>query len=229
MSTGYIQRWLKHDLAGERTIKLTDSGGGPITFTLAATAVLADALADLEAQADADATLSGAYTFSFAAATGVTFACDETFTLEFTESMHKACGFSSATGHTGASSYASDQVAGGAWMNLNGKLSWDIPETIGPEKLHEYTHGRHDAFVFPLAQVTNVSMLVPRTTWTAVVDSGPLLSGKVRCHCSSDTSAFSPTNLDGYLDCFPYDPQLGQRELGDGRLVEASFRAVWAS
>lgn len=199
----WIERFLYASLPGERTISLTDSGGGPVSFTIATTATVTNALADLEAQANADATLAGTYTFTLdATGAGVTLACGETFTVSFSESMHKALGFGS-TSYSGSASYSSDVVAR-AWMRIHFERdAYGVAERVS---LREWRHGRHDAMVHHYARTAECRFWAASADYDVARESG-LFDGKLRLHPSSSSNAYGFADLDGYHDLNPYEHQ----------------------
>jgi hypothetical protein len=199
---GWIERHIPHDRLGERTITLTDSGGGPETFTLTATDTITAALADLQGQANASGVLNGTYTFALAAeTTGVTLSCTENFTVTFTDNMGKTLGFVSGGPWAGATSYTDDTPAGG-WADCF--VGFDAIDVEKNERLREYRHGRHDAWTHAYTRKVMVNLWINAADWTTQEDT-PLLDGLFRIHCTASASPYSFTNPDGYLDVYPYD------------------------
>jgi hypothetical protein len=199
VATQYLQAWFYHAINATNQITLTDSGGGPVTFTLTSSQVFSDALAELESLADADATLNGAYTFSFSTSTGaITLACDETFTYSLSSSMATMLGFSNTT-QSGATSYVSD-LQPHAFRVVQG-AGYDVPQAMDAVDLREYRHNRSVAYA------THNGRRVPFYVVDEVAEfqqlyAGPLLNGKVRLHHTASASPYSLTNLDGYLDLY---------------------------
>ena len=90
---------------------------GGTTAILSTTKVFADALAEWQAD------LGGAYTVAWNAATNsVKISNSGVFVLSFLGNLHNALGFSSASGHSGATSYTGDAQALGRYDVLKIEL-----------------------------------------------------------------------------------------------------------
>jgi hypothetical protein len=198
-----MESWLYKDLPSLRQIKLTDAGGGPITFTLQSDNPVEVALADWQAQANADATLSLTYTFSWNASTQqVTFAATGNFSLSLDGSLPAAFGFSTSS-WSGASSYASDETpkAIANPININYQPPWPGQET----QLRRYRWGRTTARAHHRAMVTTeeITMLTPQAN---TLLAGPLFAGKLRLFpCGFTSGVYQADSLRGYHDVYPWE------------------------
>lgn len=67
--------------------------------------------------------------------------------------------------------------------------------------LHEYRHGRAVAVVWGNHQLHRVTLYF-RGDDAHVLDPGYLVTGRVKIQQGSDTTAYSPTNVDGVIDGF---------------------------
>lgn len=202
--TARIEAWLytsgvEDTHNATQQLQLTDSGGGPITLTLSAPMVFMDALADFESQANAHATLNGTYAFTWdAAAKAVQVACSENFTLAFEGNLHAALGFSSASGHTGTTSYLGDQQAKGRYDAVRCKVG-PLQEGALIDVRH-YRHGRHRAIGWSNHDKWRSTLTIATTDAASFLGSY-CHAGLVRVYQNSDdTTAVSATNPDGYAE-----------------------------
>lgn len=198
MATQYIEGWAYDGLNSNNRITLTDSGGGPVTFTLGASAVFTDALADWQAQANASGTLNGTYAFFFSLITGkVRLACTETFSFTLEDNLKRWLGFASATG-AGTNIYDSDvQPHAFRVMDLS---CTDAPAAEEVVELRQYRYGRGAAYATNIGQRVRLEVVDTDTALDILLE-GPLLHGKVRVHRDSSNGAvYSPSNLSGYMD-----------------------------
>ena len=66
--------------------------------------------------------------------------------------------------------------------------------------LAEYRHGRAVATVWGNHQMHRVKLVFSRTTTLAQIKTGYLTAGRVRIWQAGDATAYSATNIDGYID-----------------------------
>lgn len=66
--------------------------------------------------------------------------------------------------------------------------------------LSEYRHGRAVATVWGNHQVHRVRLVFSRTTTLAQIQAGYLQAGRVRIWQAGDATAYSATNVDGFID-----------------------------
>ena len=166
---------------------------GGTTAILSTTKVFADALAEWQAD------LGGAYTVTWNAATNsVKISNSGVFVLSFLGNLHSALGFSAASGHSGATSYTGDAQALGRYDVL--KIELDTLTDASAVDLRRYRHRRAEVLAFG-----NHDLYRSRIWMTAAQASSYLASycaaGKVRLYqTTADLTAYSATNVDGYID-----------------------------
>jgi|DEB0MinimDraft_10_1074344.scaffolds.fasta_scaffold13240_2 hypothetical protein len=185
------------DMDATATLAITDAGGTD-TFTLTEPLLLTDALSDWQTQIDSSATLVDSYTIAWSSnAVMVTNDNANTFTLALSGNLATALGFSS-TPQTGADSYSSDQTPLVRFDDIRVQVT--PPTSGGDVALREYAHGRARSIAFGAVDVFACRLWVPHAVAGALF-GGYCASGKVRLWCdSSNGSAYSSSNLGGYLD-----------------------------
>ncbi len=215
MATSWIECWHKYDLKSTNVLRLSTDGATWVDLTLTADAVFTDALAEWETLANADATLTASaqtYTFSFDEDAGtVTLACDANFYAEAKYDELTLMGMPSSFGPT-LSQTSTGTVY--AFLALEGRIDFDMPEALEQTTLREWRHGRKDAVVTSYARKVRARFWLNTSDWATYAAGGPLLNGKTRIHCTTETTAFALGNIDGVLDVHPYKIEAGET-LGD--------------
>jgi hypothetical protein len=180
---------------GSKTIKesTTTLTAGGTDAILSATTVFADALAEWQTE------LGGAYTVAWNAATNSAKITNSgVFTLAFTGNLHEAMGFSAATGHTGASSYTGDQQALARFDVI--KVDCDVLTDGGSIDLRKYRHRRAEVLAFGNHDLWRTRLWMTAAQATSFLPSY-CAAGYIRMYMdSSNTTAYSATNADGYID-----------------------------
>lgn len=196
MVTQYLEAWGFVGIDAMNSITLTDTAG-PVTVSNTASAPFRTLISELKSLANADATLNGLYTFSIdTAANTVTLACDLTFTYTISASLAEFWGFSAVT-QSGSTSYVSD-LQPHAFRSMLG-VCYDVPQSMDTVELREYRHRRHAAYATHNGRRVRVEAVDTITELRQLI-KGPLFGGKVRVHHTASSTAYSLTNLDGYLD-----------------------------
>jgi len=176
--------------AMEHTSALTAGGS---TVVLSAPKVFTDALAEWQSD------LGGGYVVEWiAASNAVRVRSGGAFVLAFTGNLHKCLGFSAASGHSGQSTYTGDVQALGRYDVL--KIELDTLTDAAAVDLRQYRHRRAEAMAYG-----NHDLYQSRVWMTAAQASSYLASycaaGKVRLYqTTDDLTAYSATNVDGYID-----------------------------
>ncbi len=196
MAVQYIESFIFTGIVGTNMIQLTDTGGTS-TITLSADKVFTQFLVDLAITVNADPTLNGTYSFSFSLVTGlVTISCDEIFTYVMQGSLNKVLGYS-LTAQGGEFSYISDDTVHG--FRIVSGLGYDVPQSWDQINFARYRHRRQLAFNYHRGRRTVVDLIDLRSKVEDLL-AGPILHGKIRVHHTDSGSAYSLTNLDGFLD-----------------------------
>ena len=176
-----------------------DEGSGAVAFSRTATETVSGALSTWQEAFNASGLLSGAYVLSYSdIGSTVRFSSDVAFSISFGGSTHKALGFNetsaSATVHNSPN-------APGAAFSCPG-ITYTAPMAIEQESFTVRRWGRHKGYVWHQAKKTQVQVTLERSTYESLLD-GPIFSSKVRISPDvSNGSAYSATNLDGYLDLY---------------------------
>ncbi len=189
---GRIEAWLYSTGSKteyEATTTLTAGGTDAILST---SSVLADALTEWTAD------LGGGYTVTWATNSVTVANTGGNFTLSFTGNLHKALGFASASGYIGSDSYTGANQALARFDVLKMECS-PIREGQQPN-MRTYRHGRVESFAF--AKMDYWQLLFWMTA--AQADDFAVsycVAGRIRAYQNtSDVTAYSATNTDGYLD-----------------------------
>jgi hypothetical protein len=174
----------------EATTTLTAGGTDAILST---TKVFADALTEWTSD------LGGAYAVTWdSTANAVKVANSTSFTLTFTGNLHNALGFSASSGYTGQTSYTGDQQALGRYDVL--KIECSTLEDGAQPDLRQYRHLRAEVLAFGTVDLYRCRIYMTQAQATSYLSSY-CAAGKIRLYQDSDeTSAWSATNVDGYLD-----------------------------
>ena len=196
----YVYASAEASMAEAYTLSVTEPGPTVVDVTLTQPLRFTDALTEWQTQLNASA-LAGTYTIAWAAvsqsvvisATGVA-----SFAVEFGGNLHKLCGFSSATGHTGALTYRGDQQALGRFDDLRWSVAGVVPHD--DVTLHEYRHGRARAIAWSQVDAIEGSLYCTRERMDFLLVSY-CAAGIVRVYPDEDVStAYSTTQTDGYID-----------------------------
>ncbi len=219
-----VESWLYVDLAGLRSIQITDVGGGPFTLTLPNDMEVETALAQWQALATGHATLAETYTFVWEPTTQtVEFTATGNFTLTLDGSLPAAFGFTLAT-MGGGDSYASDLAPKAIANPIN--VHYDPPWPATETELRRYRWGRVSARVHNRAMVTTFTVLMYAAQATQLL-AGPLFAGRIRLFPFGFVAGqYAANNLRGYFDAYPFEiPQAHPMGSGDGQ-VEVVFAAA---
>lgn len=205
--TARIEAWLyaSGSTSLDATASLTVTEPGPTTATvrLAAPALLSDALTQWAALLNA-AGLAGTYSLTWSTANqSVTISATgvASFTVAFAGNLHQALGFSTATGHTGATTYSGDVQALARFDDLRWASSGLLPYDDRAE-LSEYRHGRVRAIAWQQVDVAEGRLYVQASRVARFLASY-CTAGRVRVYQDeANASAYSTSEPGGYLDGF---------------------------
>lgn len=199
--SGRIEAWLYStgNASQVSTSTLTlDIGGGPVTVRQTAPATFLNQLGNLKARADALVGAQAPWTFAYDATTQrVTIASNGgNFAYSLIGNLAALLGMPS-TG-AGASHFIGTSAPIGL-IDLRG-CEVEPPQDASRLDLQRYRHGRVVVAAWGCAQTFKARI------WLAAADvatwqQGYIMAGKVRLtQASGGGSAYSPTNLGGYVD-----------------------------
>lgn len=188
-----VEAWLYSE--GSKTVMEHTSTltAGGVDAILSAPKVFSDALAEWQTD------LGGGYTVTWdSASNAVTIANVGVFALTFEGNLHKALGFSAATGYTGQASYTGDQQALGRFDVL--KIECNALEDGAAVQMSRFRHRRAEVLAFGTVDLWRVTVWMTYAQATSYLASY-CAAGKIRVYQDvDDLTAWSATNVDGYLD-----------------------------
>lgn len=145
------------------------------------------------------------------------------FTLDLLGSSAQALGFTS-TNYTGADSYTAETAPRVFVEPVT--VNYGAPLDAGEVRLRALRYGRHRSAWWTGHDVIDVQVIV--TADQAAAMAGPLLRGRVRIDCTSQsTAAATSGNLAGYLEGYVAGVS-SARELSGGAHVEIELQLVRA-
>ena len=202
-----IEAWLwasgGSDLDATATFVITEPGPVVYQARLDQPYLLTDALTAWQGALNASA-LAGTYSLTWdAAAQAVTISATgvASFAVEFSGNLHKALGFSTATGHTGALTYTGDQQALARFDAVRWSTSSLMPDE-SPVATTRYRHGRARVMAWHTLDVAQGTLFISDSRLDAFAASY-CAAGRVRVYVDeSVTTAYAHDNLGGYLDGF---------------------------
>ncbi len=205
--TARIEAWLwaSGGLDLDATATMVISEPGPIVYQarLDQPYLLTDALAAWQSAINASA-LAGTYTLAWSTANqSVTISATgvASFEVEFNGNLHKALGFSTATGHTGATVYNGDQQALARYDDLRWSTESLMPDE-SPVSLTRYRHGRARVMAWHTIDVASGRLYVQDTRMDSF-SASYCAAGRVRVYPDAAVAtAYSAGNVGGYLDGF---------------------------
>ena len=197
--TPMVQGYFYHSLDGFRSIKVSENGSDWYTLTLGASVIVSDALTAWQTLANAHGSLSGTYAFSWSAGVA-TFLGSGALHLELMHDLDTALGFASAT-MSGATTY-SGSLSPYA-LNPIG-ITYDAPRPLEEVKSKAYRYERQTYLAHHYANETTIEVFCTSAHAEIMLASG-LFAGRIRVYCDATAaSAYSVTNLTGYLDVYPF-------------------------
>lgn len=211
--TPLVEGYLYHALDGLRSLQLSENGVDFYTLTITTTKTVRDALSEWATLANAHGSLALTYAFSWSTA-GVRFSATGSFHLTLDHDLKTALGFTSAT-HTGASDYVSNTIP--AYIRSPTGITYDAPRPLEEVKSRAYRFERQTYLAHHYANETTIEIFAS-TGDADVLLSGGLFAGRLRAYCDTSAgSAYSITNLTGYLDVYPFAIDSVERMgVGDG-------------
>jgi hypothetical protein len=205
--TARIEAWLWAsgglDLDATATMVITEPGPVVYQARLDQPYLLTDALTAWQAAINASG-LAGTYTLAWSSANqSVTISATgvASFEVEFNGNLHKALGFSAASGHTGALTYSGDIQALARYDNLRwSTMSLEPDES--PVSTTRFRHGRARVMAWHTMDVARGSLYVQDARLDSFAASY-CAAGRVRVYPDENVAtAYSATNAGGYLDGF---------------------------
>ena len=190
-----------HGATNAFTVTETGGGGASATVRLDKPYVFSDALSAFQTLLNASA-LNDAYTVAYSAITeavSITAAGGAGVTaiaIAWIGNLGNVLGFSGNV--SGALTHSSDQTPSGR-VELWGVES-DIPQRHDRVAFDEFRMGRSEALHWGAFDTVRLGLWIESDKSAAFLDAGYCITGRVRVYQSSTATAYSPSNVDGYLD-----------------------------
>jgi len=181
-------------LDATQTVKLTDSGGGPVSLVLAAPALLDAALTEWQTAANSSGTLAETYTFS-RSGRAVTISATGAFDYELVGDLGTALGLPDSD--SGSDSYTGE---GASAMFTALAVDCEPIEISERVELEEYRHGRVESHVFGNHDLMRFTLYLDTAT-QEVLPRSYCAAGKVRVwQDTAVASAYAVETEAGYVD-----------------------------
>ena len=201
----YCMSFIYAGLDSCRSLSFKD-GSTWVKCTITANKTIADALTEWVTLANASGDLSLTYSASINTTTGaVTISAGGAFYLKFHGSLEKLLGFepnaSTKTLAVGSDGTATSTTTPMGLCVVPG--GFEAPKPMESARLESLRHGRSHAFIHNHGRHVRAWFYMDRATFDAY-DAGPMFSGLFRFYHTATATEYSPTNLDGYLDLYPF-------------------------